>query len=102
MRGRDERPRPQHSFPYGSLWRIPGPTAPQIPPQATWGAGTICGYVELTETLIISHKPVIEKARKRPHQWKSPLEMNSDHPERHLILWSSTNFSAQYYQSQIV
>lgn len=44
-----------------------GPHSPTNPPQATWGVGAICGYMELTETPIISHKPVIEKARKKDH-----------------------------------
>lgn len=37
--------------------------APQILFWATWGVGAICGYTDLTETLIISHKLVKQKAR---------------------------------------
>lgn len=32
---------------------------------ATWGVGAICGYIELTETLVISHKLVKQKAREK-------------------------------------
>lgn len=37
--------------------------APQILFWATCGVGAICGYIDLTETLIISHKLVKQKAR---------------------------------------
>lgn len=39
--------------------------APQIPFSETWGVGAICVYIELTETLIISHKLVKQKAREK-------------------------------------
>ena len=32
---------------------------------ATWGGGAMCGFIKMTETLIISHKLVKQKAREK-------------------------------------
>lgn len=72
--------------------------APQPLFWATWGVGTICGYIKLTETLIISCKLAKQKAREKTTSVEVAFGDEFRPPRKALNSVEFSKSCAQHYQ----